>query len=339
MRKNSILIILAFFTVTICAQFTPGNLVVTRVGDGIDASIINTSTPGELIFQSGFEPTVQLYVNNYNDALKGKDNTLSVKNDWIADLEQPLRATVYFDYTGGDVTKRFAKIVTDPLNANNNVLEFSVIDTWLNTGGETKGRVQMDIYDMQTGLKEFYQSVRVYLPTDMNLLKNYNGKITWFTIAEFWNNTTWTNTPYPFRVSLSLKKPTIGVGDLFFSVDGQDFDNTTQKYTNLWGELNDTMKVPIGKWFTMDYYYKEGNGTNGKFYLAITPDGEATQVVFNLTRFTHNSQDTAPNGVTHFNPLKLYTSKELVAYMKAQGKPLQIFWDDFKLWKNKRPNI
>jgi hypothetical protein len=60
-------------------------------------------------------------------------------------------------------------------------------------------------------------------------------------------------------------------------------------------------------------------------------------VVFDLTRVTHNSSDPAPDGVTEFNPLKLYTSKQLIDYMRSEGKTLQIYWDDFKLWKNKRP--
>jgi len=60
-------------------------------------------------------------------------------------------------------------------------------------------------------------------------------------------------------------------------------------------------------------------------------------VVFDIHNFTHNTTDPSPNGVTGFNPMKLYTSKELVAHVKSKGKTLQVYWDDFKLWKNKRP--
>ena len=82
---------------------------------------------------------------------------------------------------------------------------------------------------------------------------------------------------------------------------------------------------------------KEGNKETGRFYMAITPDGGSKQVVFDVTNFTHNTQDPAPDGFTGYNPMKLYTSKEVVAFMKSNGKTLQIYWDDFKLWKNKRP--
>jgi hypothetical protein len=48
------------------------------------------------------------------------------------------------------------------------------------------------------------------------------------------------------------------------------------------GETNEAVKVPIGKWFTLDYYYKEGNNQNGRFYMSITPDGEAKKIIFDL---------------------------------------------------------
>jgi adenine C2-methylase RlmN of 23S rRNA A2503 and tRNA A37 len=52
-----------------------------------------------------------------------------------------------------------------------------------------------------------------------------------------------------------------------------------------------------------------------------------------VVRTLRNITDSNPDGVTQFNPMKMYTSKELIDYMKAQGKPLQILWDDFKLWR------
>lgn len=86
----------------------------------------------------------------------------------------------------------------------------------------------------------------------------------------------------------------------------------------------------------MEYYFKEGNKETGRFYLAITPDGESKKVVYDVHDFTHMTTDPAPHGLTGYNPMKLYTSLEIVAYVKSQGKTLHFYWDDFKLWKNKR---
>ena len=71
--------------------------------------------------------------------------------------------------------------------------------------------------------------------------------------------------------------------------------------------------------------------------MTIQPDGEAEQTVFDVTNYTHNTTDPAPNGVTGYNPMKLYTSKEVVGFMKERGKMLQIYWDDFKLWRDGKP--
>lgn len=50
--------------------------------------------------------------------------------------------------------------------------------------------------------------------------------------------------------------------DRHFSLDVQDyqlFADGSQKHTTLWAETKQRVKVPIGKWFALEYYYKEGN--------------------------------------------------------------------------------
>ena len=119
--------------------------------------------------------------------------------------------------------------------------------------------------------------------------------------------------------------------------DCELFPDDRQKYSTVWAETNRNVRVPIGKWFTMEYYYKEGDQKEGRFYMSITPENEQRKVIFDVKKITHNTQDPNPNGVSDFNPLKLYTSKDLIEHMKSNGKTLQVYWDDFKLWKNKRP--
>lgn len=292
-----------------------------------------------LIFQSGFEPESKVIPLGSDADITGKDLSLNEKNDWITNLdENSLVGNFNLQYQGGDSTQRFAKIVPEPGNPENHVLWF-----WLNEPnvGGSKGRIQANIYGGKTGLKEFYQTVRIFLPEDMNTVRTFPEKIHWLTIAEFWNNITWSqNVPYGFRVTLGLGKPTEAESDLYFILDGQDcrlFEDGSQKYTTLWSEINQNTKVPIGQWFTLEYYYKEGNAANGRFYMTVQPEGKKKEVIFDITAFTHNSHDPNPNGVTDFNPLKLYTSKKLIDYMNSKGKTLQIYWDDFKLWKDKRP--
>ncbi|MDX1284636.1 MAG: hypothetical protein R3182_06480 [Draconibacterium sp.] len=301
-------------------------------------SVFGQQAKEELIFQSGFEPDSKVIPRGNDADIIGKDKSLSKENDWVNDLDKhPEVGNFNLQYQGGTPSQRFAKIISELGNPDNHVLHF-----WLNepnVGGK-KGRIQANIYG-GTGWKEFYQSVRIFLPDDFRTVKSFPDEIHWLTIAEYWNDVTWRQSvPYGFRITLGIGKPNKGEGDLYFILDGQDcklFSDGSQKYTTLWSEINKDIKVPIGKWFTAEYYYKEGDENNGRYYMSIQPDGEEKQVIFDVTRFTHNSSDPNPGGVSDFNPIKLYTSKKLIEFMRSKEKILQIYWDDFKLWKNKRP--
>ena len=292
---------------------------------------------GELVFQSGFENDT--VISRGSDAdIVGADKKLPGNNDWVKDLDNhPNIGNFNLQYQGGDSSMRHAKIIPEPGRPGNHVLEF-----WLkepNVDG-SKGRIQANLYG-NNGLKEFYQSVRIFLHDDFNTVRTYPKTVHWLTLAEFWNNITWSQTvPYRFRITLGIGKPVATESDLYFILDAEDcelFPDDRQKYSTVWAETNKDVKVPIGKWFTMEYYYKEGNHQNGRFYMAITPDNESKKVIFDVHKITHNTQDPNPDGVGDFNPLKLYTSKDLIEHMKGNGKILQVYWDDFKLWKNKRP--
>jgi len=303
---------------------------------GCSPTRLSAPQQGELIFKSGFEHGTVVVRGRSDDDLAGADNTFRDHNDWVKDLdEHPMIGNFNLQYQGGDTTMRYARIVPDPVKPGNKVLHF-----WLdkpNVEG-SKGRIQANLYNNK-GMKAFYQSVRMYLPPDFAAVRTFPKKIHWLTIAEFWNNITWSQTvPYGFRITLGIGKNTEGESDLHFILDAQDcklFADNKQQYTTLWAETNTSVNVPIGKWFTMDYYYQEGDSTTGRFYLDITPEGGKKQVIFDVHKTTHNSKDPSPDGVTDFNPMKLYTSKELIQHMKAQGKTLQIYWDDFKLWIDK----
>jgi len=293
---------------------------------------------GTLIFQSGFEPDSRVVAAGSEADIIGTDHSLADHNDWVNDLDNnPDIGNFNLQYQGGDSTMRYAKIISEPGNPSNHVLKF-----WLNKPNveAQKGRIQANLYGNK-GMKEFYQSERIFLTNDFNTVRTFPNTINWLTIAEFWNNVTWSQTvPYGFRITLGIGKPVATESDLYFILEAQNcelFADGSQKYTTLWSETNRKIKIPIGQWFTMEYYYKEGDGANGKFYLTIQPDGGTREVIYDLTAITHNSKDPNPDGVTDFNPIKLYTSKALIDYMTSQGKTLQIYWDDFKLWKDKRP--
>jgi len=289
-----------------------------------------------LLFQSGFEgETNVVSYTNGNHKLIGGDKNLKY-SDWSTDVEKRASAkNVNINYTGGDSTKRFAKIIPEPGNPKNKVFQFWLNESYLASENQEKARVQVDFYGIDGGYKEFYQSVRVFLTEDFEVVKNYPRSIGWLTISEFWNNEWWVKgEPYGFMITLGIGKESAESKELHFILEAE---NAGQKLVWRADHKESNVAVPIGKWFTMDYYFKEGNQETGRIYLAITPEGGQRQVVYDIHNFTHMTNDPAPNGFTGYNPMKLYTSKELVSYVKSQGKTLQIYWDDFKLWTNKRP--
>jgi hypothetical protein len=297
-----------------------------------------TTLKGSLMFQSNFEIPCSIVPNSSTtEKIIGKDALLGTNNSWDALSGSILSSQPYFNYNGGDLSKRSASLVQDPLNASNKVLLYNINDSWADASGTVKARVQYEFYGVKSGLKEYYQSVRMFLPTDLNLLRKYPNTINWLTIVEIWNNITWSQAvPFGYRLTVGIGKLIPTEDDLHFIVDAQDcilYPDNSQKYTTIWSANAGNVKIPVGQWFTMDYYFKEGNAKSGRFYMTIEPEGGKKEVVFDVTNFTHNTTDPSPDGVTQFNPMKLYTSKELVAYMKNQGKSLQIFWDDFKLWR------
>lgn len=307
----------------------------------------------QLLFNSGFEEGTKIVfkggnTHNDDDEIIGKDLSVEEPNDWIADItDNPLLGDITIGYQGGDTTMRKAQIIDDPTQANNKVLQF-----WADTANVSgrKMRTQINIFEKSNqnmpGIYELYQSVKLYLPNQMALLHNFPDTINWLTIYEVWNNIQWVDDPYPFRITVGIGKPSGKPDSLHFMVDAQDFEYASDKmiqnhgkYINIWEEMNMDINVPIGKWFTLEYYVKEGNDKTGRFLMTVQPEGEEKKVVFDINNFTHNTKDPAPDGITLWNPIKMYTSKYVANYMGENNAALEILWDDFEVWKNKLPEI
>lgn len=282
-----------------------------------------------LVFKSGFEPNTQGLPPTDHKDITGVDN--STGYSWTQDLEDhPKIGDFFFDYTGGDYKGRFGKIIDEPGNESNKILQF-----WCNTPNASNGnaRVQNNLYGNKN-LKEFYQKIRMYVHPDLEELKKPIAGWTFFTIAEFWNNANWVGEDFPFRVSLNFYKRT-GVKKPFGFYAHAQTDLRT-KWREEW-QAFDEWEIPFGKWLTCELYIKEGDSNNGRFYFAVTPEDGKKEVIFDITDLTHHPDDPAPNGFGHWNPMKLYTSKKRVEEVLQYGKVLQLYWDDWELWEGGMP--
>lgn len=290
----------------------------------------------ELIFHSGFEPNVMTDDHSSSSIdIIGVDGSVSAPNDWENDLEDhPNIGSFKVQFQGGDETERMAEIAPDPTDpsvpAANNALQFWIKEP--NSGNN--GRVQGNIYG-NNGLYNLFYSVRLYLPADFNLLKNAPFDFKFLTLAEFWNNANWTDEDYMFRMKINLAKVVDDPDSLRIRVTGQAREEGSGEWgIDVWDMTNLDYVVPVQKWMTLKVYFVEGDEDTGRFTFSIQPDGEPETVIYDVHNFTHHPDSPNPDGMSHFNPIKLYTSDELVEYVTDEGGMLNVFWDDFELWKD-----
>lgn len=306
-----------------------------------------------LLFNSGFEPESRIHHRGDpftdDDKIIGQDLSVDPPNDWVTDIDSSHNLGYFaLQYQGADTTKRIARIVPEPGNPSNHVLKFQINEPWVNHRGSRLARIQANIYyedpdhDVES-IRELYQRVRIFLHEDMEIVKEYPDRIHWLTIFEVWNNKTWGPEldPYPFRITVGMGKQSAEDRELYFMADAQDYAHRTDTsrggYTTIWSDMETDVPIPVETWMTLEYYVKEGDDQTGRFYMSMTPDGVNKKALFDINNFTHNTSDPDPDGISLWNPMKLYTSTELTNFVKDNGKSLRVYWDDFEVWKNRRP--
>lgn len=317
--------ILIFITLTI-TLFSCKN---TSVNCGKECN-----TTEEMIFQTGFNnATVTSTSKDWYD-IHGIDTQYTTLNDWDTFEEHPSIGDFKINCGDGQESQRWAKIEKDPTNATNNVLAFRILEPHQYEPGQWKGRVQVDL-NGNSCIKEFYQTVRLYLHPDMAYLKEWEEKISWLSIFEFWNNANWTDEKNPFRVTVNLRKETNGtVEHMYFNAHSDSYKGFGNWDVH-WEQTAFSFPIKFGEWMDIEIYIKEGDNKSGKFYMAVTPQNGTKQVVFNISSYTQHPEEKCPDGFSEIHALKFYTSSELINYMKAGNKKLEIMWDDWKIYRNK----
>lgn len=292
----------------------------------------------ELIINSGFEGSVMGVPEEAHRDIIGIDETFSTPNDWDGLDRHANIGDFTLQYEGGEVSERKAVIIDDPDDPNNRVLHF-----WLHEpnvsdddGNKFKGRVQANIYNNQ-GIRELTHRVKMKYHSDFSILKEAPATIHWLTVFEYWNNAPWTGEDHRFRITVETQKlETHSGAPLHFGIHAQTFDEENNK-TEIWAFENRDFDIPIDQWLTVEIYYKEGDTDNGRFVMTVTTEGGMQQTIFNITHATHHPDDPSPDGLGHLNPMKLYTSDDLINWVNDQDRTLQIYWDDFSLWLNRPP--
>jgi hypothetical protein len=289
------------------------------------------SDNNQLIFQSGFEPDTKIINQNSKTAeIVGKDFSFRDLNSWKTDLEGNSKIGQFkIQYQGGNWSQRLAEITQDPFNSSNKVLKFWIKEPNVDI---SKGRIQANIY-RNKNIREMNYSVRLLIPTDFNNVKNAPFRVKWLTLMEFWNNANWQAEKYQYRMTVNLQKWSKKTDSLKIGIRSQIRDDKMNRWRDpqIWEYINSSYAVPIGKWMKLDIHFVEGDDTTGRLVLSITPDGGETTIIHDIRNFTHHPDDPNPDGLSHFNPMKLYTSDDVINHMQKAGGLLSLYWDDFRI--------
>lgn len=243
-------------------------------------------------------------------------------------------------YEGGDDSQRQARVIDDPTAPGNRVLELVVREPHVRVAGPdgSKARVQINVYD-NDGAAEVYQSVRLRLGADLKFLDTFPRALTWFTIAEWWNNAGWTGEPDAFRISLDLARsgPSDAPGLNLVAKATVRPPGSPQWRTVVWSRSLPGHRLPLDTWLKVETWFRDGGAADGRFVLAVTPEGGSRTVLVDLTGPTRHPDAVDSDGVRHLNPVKLYTSAEVVRHVRDRGGVLRLLWDDLRLQACPRP--
>jgi hypothetical protein len=283
-----------------------------------------------VLFWSARAENASHYVDSFTSTTLGVDD--GQWQDWniVWDVKEETDTSITKirqQYQGGNETQRATTIEVDPKNNTNKVLKFRLSSP--NVVSPVKGRVQttMFLYGTANGRPQV-NAMRLkhqfYLPASQAALRTYPKNITWLTVSEWWNNAP--GLVFPFRITVGIWKYSPSTADVYFGVMAETYNETTLKWNHhLWRYDPTDFAVPFDQWMELDYYWKDGNA-DGRFFLAV--DGV---VICDHTGPTHDPANLSPVGLAALNPFKLYTSSELVDFMRTSGADLSFYFDDLQI--------
>lgn len=272
----------------------------------------------------------ETYFTGDFDSVRILNNRL-VGGNWESMNKNEISNGFYF-HNIPDPTLGYQEIRTDPENSANLVLYQQVVDDPANNSGQ---RAQV-VWDIKEDLDIFHISYRIYLHPDIDALSNYPSKIIWFVIMEMWeqhNPKLDGDQAGQARWGMSIRKD-MGTGkSLFWAVHADYMQPKAKMMTSIWPiQENRVVPVKTGKWATLDYYLKRGQGEDGHLLVSIQYEGELKQTLFDIHNYTEYPDNPLP--IYSWNVWKLYTGNSIMDFMKKNHFVIGAYYDDFKWYKN-----
>ena len=310
--------------------FLPGISSAAFAGDTIDVK-----KGSMLIFRTGFErESIGEPAHCHNDIV-GVDRSVEAPNDWQQHLEaHPMIGRFGIQFSNGNSDDRYAKIVDDPTGAG----QGRVLKYWMKNAlrptspGRFKGRIQVNMVKGSTKFDEMTSCMKVFLHPNFRVLEQREKRLSWLTLQEYWTNPVWGKKIPHFRITLDIHKKA-GIGERFYWHLGS---TRTVRHIRYWeADTHDQgIRVPIGEWFTLSVYYKQGDATSGRFRVRITYADGTERELFDVTNWTMSPDNPdEQTGMVFWNPMKLYASEKTFSYIRDKAGPATVYWDDWELYR------
>lgn len=284
-----------------------------------------------IVSRTGFEEGVSIrYLPGSKSAVfESNDKLFECGGDWESSVGSSYGFNgTKLNFEVGSERDRWASIQPSPGSATNHSLQFGLQKPHR---ANRKGRVQLDV-STKKGVTVLRTSVRMYLGSGFESLRDYPGKFDWLTLSSWWNSPVWFNAPYPYEIMVNLVKPEKASRDLNFNVRARGYNRPEGKWNApFWQSTNKNFNIPTGQWLKLEYELIQGNADTGRFRLVVTTQDGKRHTIFNIRHYTYNPNIVRPTGFTEFSPLKLYTSDTLINFVSALGESLTIDWDDLTI--------
>jgi hypothetical protein len=284
----------------------------------------------ELLFKSGFSSSSSIYSQHSpfhywtlqnTDAQSGYDWTDGI--DAIPETRSTILGGLYGNFDNTLSTNCVAEITTDPDDAGNQVLHYEHYTAPV--GSARLSAALMYNLSGDNMFQQGYIKYRMRLSEGIGEIENISNTVDWLMLTELWEYDQSRN--QHARWNFHIYKDW-GVGEkLYWAILMQEYQPTRRL---IWTEENRAVSVPVDEWFTFEMFFKRGDADNGSIWIAITPDGQPRQVLFDITNYTQHTTD--PQILADWAVFKLYTIQWLVEMMNKKGTPLGIHYDDFEYW-------
>lgn len=305
---------------------------------GLDIFTVLNNDNEQLLIHSDFSGTTFIEQSEDVDSLnffyvKGASSWLT-KSNWATQKVSPISSWRLMNGKDTLNENNSPEIVTDPVNPFVKMLKVKsqggneYITARPSSPNDWATRTQFDIATTSgVGLDSLYYEVDMYLPDAWEVLQDLNSTITWMTIGEFWNESTY---PNMLRITLTLAKLSAGSPDLNFRMTCETKESSEDDFVEQW-EFNGTnFDIPIEQKFKLKVNILEANGTSGKVYLAAEVNGTTTEIINETGVMTKHPNQTA-DGFEYFAPIKMYTYDKYADSCRVHGKELAIYYGNFRL--------